>query len=236
MARRFAGVFLTALLLCGCVTTMSPTDAQTVGSEPFNVGDAQRAASAYYESGRYAQDLDAVFSEVRRWVREHARQHARPAIVLDIDETSVSNWLAMKADGFGYIRAGDCNRLPQGPCGWLAWEESERAPAIPGALALVREAHSLGVAVFFVTGRYEDERHATEANLRAAGYDNWRGLILRPVHSHTESAMQYKAPARARIEAEGYRIIANIGDQPSDLDGGHAERTFLLPNPFYRVP
>ncbi|WP_264815995.1 hypothetical protein [Acidomonas methanolica] len=30
--------------------------------------------------------------------------------------------------------------------------------------------------------------------------------------------------------------MANIGDQPSDLAGGHAVRGFLLPNPFYRVP
>ena len=31
------------------------------------------------------------------------------------------------------------------------------------------------------------------------------------------------------------RNIANVGDQPSDLAGGYAERTFLLPNPFYRI-
>ena len=39
-----------------------------------------------------------------------------------------------------------------------------------------------------------------------------------------------------RSSSEGYTIVANIGDQPSDLDGGFAERTFLLPNPFYRIP
>jgi len=27
-----------------------------------------------------------------------------------------------------------------------------------------------------------------------------------------------------------------MGDQPSDLAGGHAERSYLLPNPFYRIP
>jgi hypothetical protein len=36
-------------------------------------------------------------------------------------------------------------------------------------------------------------------------------------------------------EAEGYTIVANIGDQPSDLAGGHSERTFLPPDPFYRI-
>jgi hypothetical protein len=40
---------------------------------------------------------------------------------------------------------------------------------------------------------------------------------------------------RAEIAGAGFSIIANIGDQPSDLFGGHAEKMFLLPNPFYRV-
>ena len=49
------------------------------------------------------------------------------------------------------------------------------------------------------------------------------------------SAADFKAPIRAQIEEQGYTIIANVGDEPSDLLGGHAERSFLLPDPFYRV-
>ena len=41
---------------------------------------------------------------------------------------------------------------------------------------------------------------------------------------------------RAQIEQQGNTIIANMGDQPSDLDGGFSQRTYLLPNPFYRIP
>jgi acid phosphatase len=59
---------------------------------------------------------------------------------------------------------------------------------------------------------------------------------MRPGHTTTPSAADYKAPQRARIEAMGYTIVANIGDQPSDLKGGHAERAFLLPDPFYTIP
>ena len=50
------------------------------------------------------------------------------------------------------------------------------------------------------------------------------------------SAADLKAPLRSDIEREGYTIIANIGDQASDLLGGPAERSFRLPAPFYRVP
>jgi hypothetical protein len=33
-----------------------------------------------------------------------------------------------------------------------------------------------------------------------------------------------------------YTIIANMGDQPSDLACGHAEKAYLLPDPFYCIP
>jgi hypothetical protein len=49
------------------------------------------------------------------------------------------------------------------------------------------------------------------------------------------SAADFKTPVRVQIERLGYTIIANLGDQPSDLLGGHTEKQFLLPDPFYRV-
>ena len=52
--------------------------------------------------------------------------------------------------------------------------------------------------------------------------------MFRPPTSRRRSGRQ--------IEQQGYTIIANIGDQPSDLDGGFSEQTYLLPNPFYRIP
>jgi len=58
---------------------------------------------------------------------------------------------------------------------------------------------------------------------------------MEPVGSEFVSAADFKAPQRERLTREGYTIVANIGDQPSDLAGGFAERAFLLPNPFYRI-
>lgn len=47
----------------------------------------------------------------------------------------------------------------------------------------------------------------------------------------------FKTFARNEIEQKfNATIIANLGDQDSDLVGGHAERTFKLPNPFYYIP
>jgi len=49
------------------------------------------------------------------------------------------------------------------------------------------------------------------------------------------SASEYKSGRRAALEREGYAVVLNLGDQRSDLDGGHAERALLMPNPFYFV-
>ena len=35
---------------------------------------------------------------------------------------------------------------------------------------------------------------------------------------------------RVDIESKGYTIIANIGNSATDLSGGHAEKTFKLPD------
>jgi predicted secreted acid phosphatase len=89
--------------------------------------------------------------------------------------------------------------------------------------------------VFFLTGRPERFRAATEANLKAAGYE-WTAVLLKPNDLVTKSAVEFKAAERRKLVEQGYVIAVNIGDQTSDLDGGHAERTFKLPNPFYFVP
>jgi predicted secreted acid phosphatase len=48
--------------------------------------------------------------------------------------------------------------------------------------------------------------------------------------------IQYKSGTRAYIESQGYDIVANFGDQFSDLEGGHADKTFKMPNPNYYLP
>ena len=220
-----------ALLACAPVRPSEP-----VLSQPPNVGDAKIAATEYYKSGAYHRDITAVTARASDWIAERASQVERPALVLDIDDTSLTNWEVIMADDFGRVFDGPCDALPKGPCGWVAWDLRAATPAISQTLALFEEARDLDVAVFFITGRDESQRGATEQNLRATGYDDYQGLYMEPVGSHFASAADFKAPHRARIEAEGFTIIANMGDQPSDLAGGYAEQTFLLPNPFYRIP
>jgi predicted secreted acid phosphatase len=110
-----------------------------------------------------------------------------------------------------------------------------QAEPIKPVLALARLARERGVAVFFLTGRPERLREPTERNLRSAGYE-WTGVLLKPDALTTRSAVEFKAPERKKLVDQGYTIIVNVGDQMSDLEGGFAERTYKLPNPFYFVP
>jgi predicted secreted acid phosphatase len=48
--------------------------------------------------------------------------------------------------------------------------------------------------------------------------------------------IRYKSGTRAYIESQGYHIVANFGDQFSDLEGGFADKTFKMPNPNYYLP
>ena len=50
------------------------------------------------------------------------------------------------------------------------------------------------------------------------------------------STIEVKSETRKHIESLGYDIMANFGDQFSDLSGGYADQTFKLPNPMYYLP
>src|SRR5262249_22767972 len=170
----------------------------------------------YKRSGAYDRDVAAVLQNAQQYIERRAPMVRKPALVLDIDETSLSNWPQIEADDYGTITNGPCS-LPAGPCGQASWQARGEDEAIAPTLKLFKRARQLGISVFFITGRTELVRVATEANLRRAGYDSWSGVMMRPARTTTPSAADYKTPERAKIAQEGFTIIANVGDQPSDL-------------------
>jgi acid phosphatase len=204
--------------------------------QPANIGDLKFAATDYYNSGAYLTDLQLAAAPAIGWITEEAPRVDRPAVVFDIDETALSNWEAIKATDFGRVFHGPCDQLPHGPCGLQAWDERAQSTVIQPTMDIFTTAKDRGAAIFFITGRGESQRAATERNLQTVGYTGYKQLIMEPHGAHYVSAADFKAPQREQIEQQGYTIIANVGDQPSDLDGGFAEQTYLLPNPFYRIP
>jgi hypothetical protein len=188
-------------------------------------GELVKAIKAYHDSGDYGDDVGHVNTAARvyldgRLASWPAKSRVRPAIVLDIDETSLSNYIGLLASGFTTV-------------GNVINPVTASGKAIQSTLALYRHARNRKVAVFFVTGRPPQIAGITALNLVNEGYtQGWDGLYTKPMDAGTEA---FKSSTRAAIEARGYDIVANVGDQESDLDGGHADRGFKLPNPFYFI-
>jgi acid phosphatase len=191
-----------------------------------NLGAAKIEIREYVSSGRYQHELAEVAGRARAYLELNLPrfQGKKPAMVLDIDETSVTNWEQIDRSDFGYQEEQ-----------WDSWIAAARAPALASTLELFEYARSNGVAVFFITAREESERSATARLLSQAGYDGYQELVLKTNGDHSSSAT-YKSGARRRITEQGYSILVNVGDQQTDLDGGYAEASFKLPNPMYLVP
>ena len=170
--------------------------------------------------------MAAVAAEARTWVEQRAarrRSDERLAVVFDIDDTLLSNYAHIHSIGFGYI-----------PSDWDAWIARGEAPAIKPMRELFLVARHLGYDVFLITDRQEStERAATEANLRREGLGDYTRLIMQPAGGPKLSLSDRKTAARRALYREGYTIVANLGDQESDLRGGYAEHTFKLPDPLY---
>jgi hypothetical protein len=182
--------FATALGLLALAGTLSITRAADCPPEPqqhlpqappppLNI-DKVKDVLLGYQAENYDGDVAAVFAAARAYIEGRAGQVSKPALVLDIDETSLSNWSNLKANNFGFIADGACDRLPSGPCGFKAWILQGVAPAIMPALDFFNAAKAKGVAVVFITGRRDRERQATLWNLDRAGYEGWAKLVTRP--------------------------------------------------------
>src|SRR5262249_33416300 len=224
-----------AILALSIVAAIGSLACASLPLEPVpTIFDAQQAVDRYIASGRYEADFARVVEEAKTYLEDRAKLVARPAIVLDIDETALSNWPAYKANGWVRIVNGDCN-VEQGPCGLRAWQATGQSKALKPTLDLDKRAKAPGVAVFFITGRPSTLREATEKNLREQGFE-WDEVILAPSGATFSSAADFKAPERKKIADRGYTILLTLGDQQSDLTGGYAERTFKLPNPVYFLP
>jgi predicted secreted acid phosphatase len=231
---------LAALLACGVCPTRAddcpPKRTMHVPDPmpPLNLDEIKDQLRTYHEQN-YNADITAVVSDARGWIEYRANKVAKPALVLDIDETSLSNWPNLRANDLGFIADGSCERLPKGPCGFNAWVLRHRDGPIAPTHTLFDAARAKGVSVFFITGRHEIQRRVTILNLHGAGYRGWTKLIMRADSDAKRTVQAYKTEARSKIAAQGFDIIANVGDQSSDLDGGYAECPFKLPNPFYLV-
>ncbi|KAG8039371.1 hypothetical protein GUJ93_ZPchr0012g19064 [Zizania palustris] len=195
---------------------------------PARCGEFVRA---YMEGERYASDSAVVAADSLAFAAQSsasAKGATKPAWVFDVDETLLSNAPYYAESGWGLEEFNETS--------FDEWVNVAEAPALPSSLKLYNELQGLGFHIVLLTGRSEFQRNSTEENLLFAGYRSWEKLILRQSSDIGKPAVQYKSERRAALEAEGFKILGNSGDQWSDLLGlPMATRSFKLPNPMYFI-
>jgi hypothetical protein len=205
------------------------------------------------DDSNYAGEARKVADAGRRWLNAAHNTTGIKAIILDVDDTTLMTWNYEIFSNWAF------NPTTNGQ-----FVTEQRFPAVFGMVDMVNEAAKEGYAIIFLTGRGEALEAATLGNLTAdgtgvdAGYpqpttlvNDEDGLFTKPTVAHYPPYLQaacagdpngscttihYKSATRAHIESLGYEIVANFGDQFSDLEGGHADRTFKMPNPNYFLP
>ena len=217
----------------GVIAMDEPRNLELERREVAAYADCLDPAHCYWsdlagQTKRAVTELDRVLAEHHATTPE-AAQAQKLAIVLDIDETSLSSYCEEKREDYGFIASM-----------FDAWVVSPEASIpIPGTLELYNHATKAGVVVVFITGRpgkgmRNDQTEGTAANLAAAGFHGWKDLILHDATYPTKDTTEYKSQARQRLVERGYKIVLNMGDQWSDLNGEpRGEVSVKLPNPFY---
>lgn len=168
---------------------------------------ASPTATAAAEDVDYATwqtDCQAVMGQALPYLKTRIAATGpgeKQAIVFDIDNTTLET-------DFGF---------------------SYPAPANKPVLDVAKYAQEHGVSLFFVTARPDIIASVTDYNLKRVGYQV-SGLYVRNFIDLFKDVAAYKTAQRVAIESKGYTIIANIGNSATDLSGGHAKKTFKLPD------
>ncbi|MCX5088049.1 hydrolase [Streptomyces sp. NBC_00365] len=181
------------------------TAAGTAAAAPAQTAVTATVATAAVDYATWQSDVKAVIDQARPYVEQRTANAAgqKLALVFDIDNTTLET-------------------------DFHPWYELP-TPAVKPSLDLARYARSRGVDIFFISARPGIISSLTQWNLTSVGYPV-SGLYTRDLPDLFDEVSAYKTSKRAEIESLGYTIIANVGNNDSDLVGGHAERTFKLPD------
>jgi predicted secreted acid phosphatase len=239
--------------------TMKPdgSSGRTVGGEGIpNIDSVKKTIATYYGDqgkGIASKTTSPYISEVQSILRrqsatlqsrydEARREHKgkRPALVFDTDDTTL----------FTYDMEVAAMHFSFDPKLQDEWVQDERFPATPAMAAYVRKAKAVGYTIVGITGRSAGQESATLGNLAKVGYGDaftdanfytkWSGTKPSYITCKVTTActtVEYKAGTRRYLEKkQDLTIVANYGDQWSDLMGGHADHSVKLPNPTYYLP
>ncbi len=239
--------------------TMKPDGSSglTEGGEGIpNIDIVKSTIRTYYGAGSdgianktdspYIREMSRITRQLTPRLASSCRSASQkgqdPVVVLDADDTTL--WTYDMEDGAMKFVFNPTVQNDQ-------WVQPQKFPATPGMVALTKAVDRAGCTLVGLTGRNDDQRTATLGNLAKVGYTGftpqnyytkWTGTgsSQQPAYITCATAkcttIEYKSQTRRHVAAQGHRIVANLGDQFSDLIGGYGERQIKLPNPTYYLP
>ncbi len=195
-------LILFSVTLFSC--TNQPVQKQAVDKNPADNGLLMATLYNYYAAEYQALCYQAynVAKERVALLRKEFPKKQNMAVVVDIDETVLNN------SPYQALTIEKNKHFPQ--C-WDTWCQQANARPIPGAVAFLRYADSLGFQVFYVTNRSEKLKQATMKNLKKFAFPQ-----VTASHLLMKTTTGNKEPRRREIEKQ-YEIVLLAGDNLGDF-------------------
>ncbi|MFC9351898.1 5'-nucleotidase, lipoprotein e(P4) family [Arthrobacter sp. NPDC057013] len=237
-----ASIAIVSLLaLAGCAAA----DQGGKGAEksPNSVNCAVQEHAMGLRWQQQSAEAQAVQSQTYRIAGERLEEKVKQtksgnlAIITDLDETAIDNTELLARD---MTACHDYSAWDT----WGHWELEGSPSAIPGAAEFFQKADELGVSIYYISDRTEENLDATIASLKGLDFpqvSKEQVMLLGPS----------KEERRTKIEEE-HTVIMQLGDTLHDFAGDYAnahldqqrklveqdakhfgDDWFILPNPTY---
>ena len=213
----------------------------------------------FASDSNYAKEAEKVAADASSYLkaRAHGTYHKGiKAIVLDVDDTTLatwnyeifSNWAYNPTTNATYVNDELFPAVPgmvklvndAAKMGYaIIWITGRPATQEGATLGNLTDFDSVGLdAGYPMPTTLKDGEDGLFTKPAIADYPQYLKDACADEIAAGKSCttIHYKSATRGHIASLGYDIVANFGDQFSDLTGGFADKTFKMPNPNYFLP
>ncbi len=208
-SHKISSLVLSLALVAGCSSAPKVSETQHLTAATTWFQTAGENFALQYQAYRLARlALDEN-------LRQKKGKGLPPAVVVDVDETVLSNGPAqanMVLTGKGY------------PAGWTEWMQKASAKAIRGSVDFLKYADSKKVKVFYVTNRRQEHQGVTMKNLAAVGFPNVTEASV--LCSHGE----WNKDSRRNEIRKSHDIVLLVGDNLNDFSSEFPGKSVTVRN------
>ena len=208
MYKRILTLSLAFILLAGCKTSrIAQQDTHSIDAN-YPVRDYAIQSLLWQQtSGEYKalayQAYNLARMELDEIIKNTDKRSKPLAVVTDIDETVLDN---SPYAGKQLELNEDYNKER-----WIEWGEQVAAQPVPGSVEFFTYAKQHGVEMFYISNRYDQQKHETIANLKKFGYP-----FTDEAHVLLRTTTGSKKERREQV-SKTHNIVMLLGDNLSDF-------------------